>query len=70
MANNPFGCARDCPNRAPGCHDKCESYQAAKKRYEDEKAAIQKERRKQVDLKEAKCAAIKRCVKSAGRKKS
>lgn len=68
MANNPFGCDRNFPKRTPGCHDKCESYQNAKKQHQDEQAAIRKERMKQVDLKEAKCAAIKRCVKSSRRK--
>ena len=29
MANNPFTC-KDCPNRYPGCHDKCEKYQKEK----------------------------------------
>lgn len=69
MAKNPFGCARDCPNRSPGCHDKCESYQTAKKQYLDKQAAIRKERSKQIDLKEAKCAAIKRCIGDGRRRK-
>lgn len=68
MANNHFGCARDCQNRIPGCHDKCEGYQTAKKQYQDEQAAIRKKRKEHIDLKEAKCAAIKRCVKSSRRK--
>lgn len=31
-----FTC-KDCPSRYPGCHDKCERYQAEKKSYEEAK---------------------------------
>ena len=70
MANNPFGCDRNCPKRTPGCHDKCESYQTAKKKYEAEKAAIRKEKKKNVDLEKVKSAAIKRCVGNSKRRNS
>jgi hypothetical protein len=33
-----FTC-KDCPNRYPGCHDKCEKYQREKAEWEAEKKA-------------------------------
>ena len=39
MAN--FTC-KDCDQRHPGCHDKCEKYQAEKKAYEERQAVKRK----------------------------
>ena len=32
-----FICQKDCPNRCPGCHDKCEAYQQGIERVHAEK---------------------------------
>ena len=40
-------CKEGCPNRTPGCHDKCESYITWKKEHLDKKAVILENRKKQ-----------------------
>jgi hypothetical protein len=58
-----FTC-KDCDQRHPGCHDKCEKYQAEKKVYEERKAA----ERKRIDLQGALYAQRDRGVRKAKRK--
>lgn len=38
MANIPFTCGKDCPNRQPGCHGKCEKYKRERAEYDKKKA--------------------------------
>ena len=40
-ANLPFTCGKDCPNRYPGCHGKCEKYLAEKAAWDKRKAEVQ-----------------------------
>ena len=45
MKNNGFTC-KGCEHRHPGCHDKCEKYQAEKKAHEE----LMERKRKYDDL--------------------
>lgn len=38
MANLPFTCGRDCPDRQPGCHSKCEKYKRERAEYDKRKS--------------------------------
>lgn len=60
--NNYFGCAKDCPDRRPGCHDSCEKYRSAKKQYLDNQTVIRDKRHKAAVADAAKRDAIKRCA--------
>lgn len=68
MNNNCLGCDRDCPERRPGCHDSCEKYQAAKRKYLAEKEMITKKKLADADLKGARSDAIKRCAGASRRR--
>lgn len=43
MANSPFTC-KDCPDRYPGCHDKCEKYRKEKAEWDKTKAKLAENR--------------------------
>lgn len=62
--NNYFNCTKDCPNRRPACHDGCEKYQTARKRYLQEQKEIQKKRSREAAADTARRDAIKRCIRS------
>lgn len=36
-------CCKDCPDRIPGCHSKCQKYQTEKAQYERDKAKVKAE---------------------------
>lgn len=55
MANSVFTC-KDCPDRYPGCHDKCEKYQKEKAVWDKMKAKAEENR----ELEAYVCNSIKR----------
>lgn len=62
-----FTC-KGCPERHPGCHDKCEKYQAEKAEYQARKEAADKKRAVGQALDNLRYDAIGKAVKSHGRK--
>lgn len=43
-------CCKDCQERHPGCHDKCQAYQKERLKNELRKRKILEEKKKQVDV--------------------
>lgn len=53
--NNTSGCpCKDCEDRYPGCHDRCEGYKAWKKKLEEKNKAEAEYRERHDTLSEAK----------------
>ena len=44
MGLNMFTCGKDCPNRCPGCHSKCEKYKRERAAYDKRKSELNKDR--------------------------
>ena len=43
-------CCKDCPDRYPACHDKCEKYKTAKAEWDERRELIKAEKSKAVAL--------------------
>lgn len=64
-ARHEKGPCMDCADRSPGCHDRCQAYQAFKKRSEARKAA---ERKCKEDATAVNAFKAAQCLKIAHRK--
>jgi hypothetical protein len=62
-----FTC-KGCPNRAPGCHDRCEKYQKEKRDHETRKAKQNAENAVRCGLEDQKSKAVYRAAKTHRRK--
>lgn len=57
-----INCCKDCPDRYPGCHGKCEKYIAARAEYDRQKAEAMKKHAIASGLYEQKSDSIGRIV--------
>ena len=54
-----FPC-KDCPDRAVGCHGKCEKYLTAQREHEKERAEMFRIKSEQDSVEEYRCRTVKR----------